>query len=73
MADFRYGNRELAIKLGADVVGEPLTDEIPFNNGNTVQCTTTGVMFYFADLPGQGMSGSRFVPFGDPAQEGAGT
>ena len=69
MPEFLFGNAELAAQLGADVVGEALTDEIPFSAGNTIQATSKGAMMYFQDLPNQGVQGSMFFPKAEPGQE----
>ncbi|MDA8189574.1 MAG: hypothetical protein M0T85_15655 [Dehalococcoidales bacterium] len=67
MAEFHFGNKDLAQELGAEVVGDPLTDEIPFAKAadggtSTIQATSEGVMLYFSELPGKGIPGSVFVP-----------
>lgn len=71
MAEFRFGNRGLAEQLGAGVVGDPLTEEIPFardadGGASTIQATSNGVMLYFSELPGRGIPGSVFIPKARP-------
>lgn len=63
MASYQFGNLALANQLGETVVGAPLTDEIPFSAGNTIQATEKGVILYFEELPAKGVPGSAFIPF----------
>lgn len=46
MAEFRYGFKDLAERLGREVVGEPLMDEQYIGDAFSVQFTTRGVMIY---------------------------
>ncbi len=72
MVEFRFGNAELAARLGADVVGVPITEEIVVLRWGvakkrrariTRQYTSKGVIEYVDDLPSLGVQGSRFYPF----------
>lgn len=46
MPEFQFGFKALADSLGADVVGEPVTDEQYIGDAYSVQFTTTGKMEY---------------------------
>lgn len=46
MPEFHFGFKDLADRLGADVAGEPVSDETYLSEDVSVQFTTTGVMMY---------------------------
>lgn len=47
MPEFLFGFKDLAERLGADVVGEPVEDEHYFPDGKTsLQQSTRGVFIY---------------------------
>jgi len=47
MAEFLFGFKDLADRLGAGVVGDPIEDEHYFPDGKTsLQQTTRGLMVY---------------------------
>lgn len=47
MAEFVFGFKDLAERLGPEVVGEPVEDETYFPDGShSLQVTTTGMMVY---------------------------
>jgi hypothetical protein len=62
---FQYGFADLAEALGADVVGEPTTDEFPLGDGAesgqgaTMQVTTRGAMLYASGGPPVFLAGEQ--------------
>lgn len=47
MPEFLFGFLDLAVRLGAEVVGEPVEDETYWPDGtHSLQMTTKGLMIY---------------------------
>lgn len=59
MAEFRFGFKDIADKLGPAVVGEPVMDEKYVGDKFSLQITTKGVMLHYND---EGNHHSRFLP-----------